>query len=287
MIHRIERKDLDVEKYDACIATSVQSRVYAFSWYLDIVTENWEVLVLNDYEVVMPLPWKQKYFLKYITQPFFCQQLGIFSKESIAVKLQEKMIKNIPKKFIKTSINFNSDNFLTAKMKSKNNSLLKIEEGYADNYNKFNNNRKRALKKASSAGLSFEENIAAKEFYNFYLLNDKNYLTHLSMKSVLQNILKLKTSVVKCYGIKRNTDLIAGVLLLVDSKRITYLIPVSSALGKKNGAATLLVAQIIKKYRHSNQILDFEGSMIPGVAKFYESFGAEKEHYYTFSKNII
>jgi hypothetical protein len=287
MIHCIERKDLDVEKYDACIATSVQSRVYAFSWYLDIVTENWEVLVLNDYEVVMPMPWKQKYFLKYITQPFFCQQLGIFSKESIAVKLQEKMIHNIPKKFIKTTINFNSDNFFTLKMKSKNNYLLKVENQFADNYIKFNNNRKRDLKKASSSGLSFEENIATKEFYDFYLLNDKNYLTHLSMKNVLQKILKLKTSVVKCYGIKRNTDLIAGVLLLLHDKRITYLIPVSNALGKKNGAATLLIVEIIKKYNHKNQILDFEGSMIPGVAKFYESFGAEEEYYYTFSKNII
>ena len=66
-------------------------------------------------------------------------------------------------------------------------------------------------------------------------------------------------------------------LLLIDSKRITYLIPVASAFGKKNGAATLLVDQIIKKYRHSHQILDFEGSMISGVAKFYESFGAVYE----------
>ncbi|MDA9093212.1 hypothetical protein N9J92_05085, partial [Polaribacter sp.] len=68
MIHIIERKDLDVDKYDACIADSVQSRIYAFSWYLDVVTDNWDILILNDYEAVMPLPWKQKYFLKYITQ---------------------------------------------------------------------------------------------------------------------------------------------------------------------------------------------------------------------------
>lgn len=71
MIHCIKRKDLDIDKYDACIAASVQFRIYAFSWYLDAVSENWEVLILNDYEAVMPLPWKQKYFLKYITQPFF------------------------------------------------------------------------------------------------------------------------------------------------------------------------------------------------------------------------
>ena len=287
MIYCIKRKDLDVEKYDACIAASVQFRIYAFSWYLDAVSKNWEVLILNDYEAVMPLPWKQKYFLKYITQPFFCQQLGIFSVAPITIGIQENMIRRIPNKFIRTSINFNADNFLNSNMKLKKNALLTIENEYENIYKKFNKNRKRALKKASSLGFTFEENIAANEFYDFYVLNDKNHLTHISMKKVLQNILNLKTHAVQCYGIKSNTVLIAGVLLLIDRKRITYLIPVASAFGKKNAAATLLVDQIIKKYRHSHQILDFEGSMISGVAKFYESFGAVYEDYPTFSKNFI
>jgi site-specific DNA-cytosine methylase len=172
-------------------------------------------------------------------------------------------------------------------MKLRKNALLTIENVYENMHAKFNKNRKRALKKASSLGFTFEENIAANEFYDFYVLNDKNHRTHVSMKKVLQNILNLKTQAVQCYGIKRNTVLIAGVLLLVDPKRITYLIPVASAFGKKNAAATLLVDEIIKKYRHSHQILDFEGSMIPGVAKFYESFGATYEDYPTFSKNFI
>ncbi|WP_373942482.1 hypothetical protein OEG92_04340 [Polaribacter sejongensis] len=71
MIQYVKRKDLNILKYDACIENSIQSRIYAFSWYLDIVADNWDVLVLGDYKAVMPLPWKQKYFIKYITQPFF------------------------------------------------------------------------------------------------------------------------------------------------------------------------------------------------------------------------
>ena len=208
MIYCIKRKDLDVEKYDACIAASVQFRIYAFSWYLDAVSKNWEVLILNDYEAVMPLPWKQKYFLKYITQPFFCQQLGIFSLVPITIGIQENMIRRIPNKFIRTSINFNSDNFLNSNMKLKKNALLTIENAYENIYKKFNKNRKRALKKASSLGFTFEENIAPNEFYDFYVLNDKNHLTHISMKKVLQNILNLKTRAVQCYGVKSNTVLI-------------------------------------------------------------------------------
>ena len=50
-------------------------------------------------------------------------------------------------------------------------------------------------------------------------------------------------------------------------------------MSKKNGAMTLLITTIIKKYQNSEYILDFEGSMVKGVASFYKSFGAEKEVY--------
>ena len=59
MIQFVKRNQLDEDKYNACISTSLQSRVYAYSWYLDIVADNWSVLVLDDYQAVMPLPWKR------------------------------------------------------------------------------------------------------------------------------------------------------------------------------------------------------------------------------------
>ena len=84
MIQYLTRKQLDVSKYDYCIENSMQSRMYAFSWYLDLVTDNWDVLVLNDYEAVMPIPWRRKFFIKYVYPPFWMLELGVFSlKESM------------------------------------------------------------------------------------------------------------------------------------------------------------------------------------------------------------
>ena len=69
MIRKVSRKKLEVEKYDACIANSIQANVYGYSWYLDVVADNWDVLVLNDYEAVMPIPWRRKFFIKYVYTP--------------------------------------------------------------------------------------------------------------------------------------------------------------------------------------------------------------------------
>ena len=110
MIYFVKRNQIDEEKYNNCIATSLQSRMYAYSWYLDIVADNWNVLVLDDYEAVMPLPFHKKFLISYISQPFFTQQLGVFSKENITEETIQFFLNTIPKKYLKIALQFNSDN---------------------------------------------------------------------------------------------------------------------------------------------------------------------------------
>ena len=95
MIYFVKRNQIDEEKYNNCIATSLQSRMYAYSWYLDIVADNWNVLVLDDYEAVMPLPFHKKFLISYISQPFFTQQLGVFSILTTIFLAKTLLIKTI------------------------------------------------------------------------------------------------------------------------------------------------------------------------------------------------
>ena len=46
MVQYIQQKNIDRIKYDACIQQAKNSRIFAYSWYLDIVADNWDVLVL-------------------------------------------------------------------------------------------------------------------------------------------------------------------------------------------------------------------------------------------------
>ena len=81
MITYLTRTQLNKNEYDNCIHNAPQSKVYALSWYLDIVADNWGALVLNNYEAVMPLPWRKKYGICYVYPPCWTQQLGVFSKK--------------------------------------------------------------------------------------------------------------------------------------------------------------------------------------------------------------
>jgi len=61
--------------------------------------------------------------------------------------------------------------------------------------------------------------------------------------------------------------------------RITLLIPRSNDEGLSMNAMAFLIDQIIQRNTGSNVVLDFEGSMLPGVAQFYSGFGALDRKY--------
>ena len=72
--------ELDFDKWDTCIAQAEHSLIYGFSWYLDAICDDWDGLVMNDYEAVFPLPKRKKgAYLMYINL-FFVKNWG-FSQQ--------------------------------------------------------------------------------------------------------------------------------------------------------------------------------------------------------------
>ena len=54
-INLIRRNNIDISKWNTCIERSINRRIYACSWYLDMVSNNWEAVVYGDYELVFPV----------------------------------------------------------------------------------------------------------------------------------------------------------------------------------------------------------------------------------------
>jgi hypothetical protein len=48
-----------------------------------------------------------------------------------------------------------------------------------------------------------------------------------------------------------------------------------------------LFHQIISEFAGTPLILDFEGSDLPGVARFYQKFGAQNQPYFFFKSNRL
>lgn len=285
MIQYVSRKLLDIKKYDDCIENCLQSRIYAFSWYLDIVADHWDVLVLNDYEAVMPLPWKKKFGLKYITQPYFCQQLGIFSIFKIDETTQEHFLKSIPMKFLKITYHLNSDSYQNKNTTEKKNYTLNLDKDYDVIFKNFSRTRKQRVQLGTKEQLilkttSIHELLAIqKTFYTYQGFSEETIL------KLAQTILNLGKGTL--IGVFKENTLLGGGLFIHTKNSIVYLYSSFTDEGRKYQAASFLINEVIKEHQKSNLILDFEGGNLTSLEVFFKSFGASSENFRKYHQHFL
>lgn len=282
IIH-LRHHEIDFERWDESISHAINQLGYAYSWYLNVVSPGWEALVSEEYGYIMPLPVKRKYGIPYLVQPVFTQQLGIFSDKIISEEVIQLFISEIP--YYSYQINLNNCNSNNEKVNIKPNFVLSLQANYDDLKLMFSKNAIRNIDKAEKNNISIDNQIFPEDFIEFYYSVEKKYFnTHEHILSMLLHE-GTKNNLIQILGVRNNDNkLIAALCLLVSGQRITYLVPVSSPEGKKSCAMFLLLNDIIRKNANSSHLLDFEGSQIEGIARFYKGFGAENRPYYVLKK---
>jgi len=92
-----KNQEIDKKKWDHAIRHSVNNIMYAYSWYLDMVSPGWDALIQGDYDVVMPVTWHKKWGVKFLMQPMFAKMLGIFSNQQLGKDVMKEFIDEVKK----------------------------------------------------------------------------------------------------------------------------------------------------------------------------------------------
>ncbi len=292
-ISYLKRKDIDLKKWDDCIAKAGNGLIYANSIYLDAMAENWDALVQNDYEAVMPLTWKKKYGICYLYQPFLCAQLGVFGNE-LSKDLVNDFLKAVPKQFRYWDIYLNhQNNFINDdySLYQRNNFVLPLNKPYELLAKNYRENIHRNIKKANNTGCSIKKdfavaevtNIAKEQMHGFANISDKDFerfeklyqQLHLSKQAITYGVVNAKE------------ELLASCVFTFSHNRAYYILVGNHPVGKTLGASHMLIDAFIKDHAEKNMILDFEGSDIRNLAFFYSSFGAVEEKYAAIKLNRL
>ncbi|MGV0922249.1 hypothetical protein [Empedobacter tilapiae] len=286
MIKRVSRKKLDVNKYTECLNKSVNYRIYAEYWYLDALVENnWDCYVLNDYEAIMPLPFVKKFRFKFIAQPIYCQQLGVFHQENFSKEtfqlFENKLHRNLVRAY---SFNEENTEIFEPKGKKKINHILDLNQDYEKIFSNYSRNRRNEIKQTIKFDYKFKK---TNQLDNFHKVNSSyEYIVSNNLINYSKNKLEklLNEKIITVYEIFDNENNLLGCQLKMTSKNRIYNFAFArNKNSKSNFGSAFIIDYIIKTFSNSELIFDFEGSMVPSIAKFMQGFGAIEKHYTNYS----
>lgn len=292
MIRYLENKSIDKPKWDALIAEC--GNIYAYSWYLDIVHPGWDALVDDNYQAVMPLTGGKKFGVNYLFQPFFVQQLGVFSKTPMTEGKLKDFLDAIPEKYRFCELRLNESNTLDNDIEEfeyHRNILLDLNQDIQSLRANYHQNTKRNLAKAETHNLLLLETVQPQQVVDLFrnnrgaLLEKWGDAEYGVLLRLVEEAEKHDAAFVLGVTDQEGGDPFCAAIFMQTNDRITFLFSGLNEEGKQCQAMTYLIDQVIQ--RHANQPItfDFEGSDNDNLARFYLGFGGREVRYPGYSFN--
>ncbi len=284
-IRFVPYRQIDKIKWDDCITHAANGLIYGYSFYLDEMAKQWDALVWNDYEAVMPLTWNSKYGIRYLYQPAFTPCLGVFGN-TITPGLVNDFLDAVPSSFRFWEISLNQRNAPKVKgisIQQRVNYVLDLSSPYEELFKGFRENNRRNIKKSEQFGNTVQKGIPAGEIIQLAKeqmtgltnLRDADWQHFEQLYHYLSEENKTET-----YGVTgKNGQLLASCIFFFSHGRAYYILVGNHPNGKTLGASHALLNAFIKDHAGQALLLDFEGSDISQLAFFYSGFGAVTESY--------
>ena len=280
MIKRLKYEEVDWQKYQNCLEQSEQKIYSAEKKYLDVTSgKNWEVLVLNDYEAIMPVTYVKKFGFKIVVNPKLTQQLGVFS-ETDTCEINEKFLEFLQKKYNVWYYAFNEKNVFFTPLKKRKNFILEPNV-YEEIYRKYSPKRKRKLRlnKGVKEFSEINDRVEFEEAEKFIILNmigTKNIKETNKYLEVIKRFNEL--NVIDFHGFYYKSQLI-NLVAIYQEKYTSVLLGTYNMKNfvKLNGASNLIDFAIKKNVE--TKIFDFEGGDLPNMEEYFRGFRAEYKTY--------
>ncbi|MDD2792830.1 MAG: GNAT family N-acetyltransferase [Sediminibacterium sp.] len=294
----IPAKEIDAAQWNRLVASAENGLIYSRTDYLHAVCANWTGLVVNEYEAVMPLPYKSKLGFTYWYTPPFVQQLGLSGHPELCRQpgLLQEIMERIGQERMYGSVLLNHSNNAVSAWEGitrKPNYVLNLNRPYPEISGQYAQDLKQNIKKAVRSGIEYSNQVPIQTAIDLFVQHHAHQSKHIHSSaydafSLLCNqVLSAEEQCFTRAALNSSGQIAAVALMLKDGKRIYNLMNTTTAAGRQQEANHYLMDQLIQEFSEEALLLDFEGSSLPGVQKFYQKFGAAEETYYLFRYNRL
>ena len=293
MINYLKHNEIDREHWDSCVKDTRGAKPYGFSWYLDIMSPEWEALIDDDYDSVFPIPGLSKYGIKYIATPIFMQQLGAYSPDKSQTKALNEFLDFIPESYRLIDLcvgqMIDNDRF---KVTLRTNYELDLSKPYEKLRDNFSNHCKRNIDKSAKKKPDLSDDVSPDELINLFINNKGAGIKGIKTRDYqrLKNLMNfcLKNKKGRIIGVRTSKKrLIYGIFLVEIKGNKTMLFVVNTTESRQKRTGYYIVNEIIKESAGTKTILDFAGSSMPSITSFMESFGSNNNPFYRIYRNRL
>jgi hypothetical protein len=285
-IRFVPYKAIDPVRWNECIQQDTNVLVYARAEFLTVMCAHWDALILDDYEAVMPLVSRKKWGIRYLYQPPFIQQIGVFGNADTGVR--QAFIEEAQKLFRFAEIHLHHQLPTDQCIKSRHNQIIDLQKPYSDLRKNYSDYTLRKLKQADAENTTYQVIPAPTNIRAYQqLFGPRTPHVPPSAYERLQQFCIQYPALSLSRGIFLDNTLIASVTALRTEQRLHLLTLTAHNRQRYTWANHLLIDQLIRECANQPMILDFEGSDIPGVFAFNAGFGAVDQPYYFYKWNNL
>jgi hypothetical protein len=246
----------------------------------------WYGLVKGDYEYIMPVPVARRFGINYLFQPRFIQQCGVLGAVSPDTATVSVFLKALPTEIGLIDYHFNEQNSLPSGLdvEIRTNFLLKTNKTYEELKLAYNHNLLRKLRKSVHSGFHIIKNNNPEPLIKLFREENGRRFSFLKDQDFRKLDMIIRACIhrdkAKVWSVYNSENVLCGgVIWLFSHDRAVLYFSVQGATDKAEGALAWLIDAFIKENATSGIVLDFEGSVHPGLARFYGSFGSEAHFY--------
>lgn len=295
MIHLLKRNQIDDARWNDTVENSPDGHVFFKTWYLDALDPEWSALTDGDYQWIFPVSIKKRLGISYALQPVFSRYTGLIGRSGYDSEISDAFLKVLQQHSQYTDICLHpAHRHIPEPFQCEERifQLLPLNAPYEGIRTGYTENLQRNIRKALKNNLEVRRGILPKEITDGF----RKYQREVSRtfnRARYETLLQLMRSAhelgaAMTFGVhNEQQQLLAAACFIKSGSQLLYLKGFSADEGKTQGAMHLLFDEVIRQNAVRMNSLDFGGSNVRSVARFYSHFGATDVVYLRIRNNRL
>jgi len=294
-IKYLHNDEINFVRWDNCINTAFNGNIFAYSWYLNILCDNWGGLILGDYKYVMPLIHTTFFKKDILTTPVLGEKLGVFTNEILTEEIVNHFFDAIPPNycFIKTMLNkYNNISNNNFEINQRKIYELDLMQSYSLISQKYSNTFHKDIQVAKSNKITVVNGLSPNDLINLSNKKGSRSIPNLTISNISQLRMiiafSIRYNLGEIYGAyTAENNLCAAVFFIKSKNKIYLLFNTENKTSEFSKAMSLLIDRFIENHSEKNLTLNLDNLVVKDAIHFLQGVGATEYRIKTAFRNQL